>query len=623
MTEIRATRPHRARTGRRVIAAVSVLAAASAFVIAGSSNAAGGRAYDDNLALIRGASVRNTNHDASADRATAQRDLVIADHIGPRSEYLGNPGGNPETAFPVLEGGQFRAGCEFSHFAYDDPLVKPGQPGASHLHMFWGNTDTNAFSTLDTLTNSGSSTCNGGELNRTGYWAPAMFDGDGSVRIPERITVYYKGYGLANGRSQTYPPGAAIVTDENVHEVPWDRGGTFGPDTGDWTYNCSDQFRGLRTPAANTIPTCDGSRFFNEYGVADDPHATLEMHVKFPNCWNGQDPSVSSNWGLARIGGWFYSECEERATFPNLEYIIAYPLELGETTEDWFLSSDVDPTTLELMHEGGTMAHADWWGGWHPSINQQWIDNCVNFRTDQPSDCGFGYLTDGGPDGNNPIAGPALALRPQYEGVMKVDANSLFGDLCRTSRVPQRPTEAAYCTPSGPMTMPTTIVTPATTAAPTTVAPASTVPASTVPASTVVVDPLLCEGRAATIVGTAGDDVLTGTLDADVIVALDGNDLIDAATGTDVVCGGPGDDLVIGDGGDDSLFGGDGDDMVAGGSGKDRIIGGAGDDTIHDSRSVNDVSGGDGNDRCNVSRNTTVVSCETMSRVTSTRSAPV
>ena len=152
--------------------------------------------YNSNLALIRSQSVRNRNHDGSPFRSTPQAALDTSSSsplLGSRSAYLGNPNGNPEQAFPVSAGGQFRISCEFSHFAYDDPLVAPNDPGAAHLHMFFGNTDVNAYSTFSSLRDTGSSTCNGQELNRTGYWVPAMIDGDGNARIPERIVVYYKG----------------------------------------------------------------------------------------------------------------------------------------------------------------------------------------------------------------------------------------------------------------------------------------------------------------------------------------------------------------------------------------------------------------------------------------------
>lgn len=45
-----------------------------------------------------------------------------------------------------------------------------------------------------------------------------------------------------------------------------------------------------------------------------------------------------------------------------------------------------------------------------------------------------------------------------------------------------------------------------------------------------------CNGKVATIVGTAGAEVLTGTDAADVIVGLGGNDTINAKGGNDVIC---------------------------------------------------------------------------------------
>ncbi len=35
---------------------------------------------------------------------------------------------------------QFVVECEPSHAAPDDPIVRPGQPGMSHLHQFFGAT---------------------------------------------------------------------------------------------------------------------------------------------------------------------------------------------------------------------------------------------------------------------------------------------------------------------------------------------------------------------------------------------------------------------------------------------------------------------------------------------------
>src|SRR5919204_2644107 len=67
---------------------------------------------------------------------------------------------------------------------------------------------------------------------------------------------------------------------------------------------------------------------------------------------------------------------------------------------------------------------------------------------------------------------------------------------------------------------------------------------------------LTCHGHAATIVGTAGDDVLVGTPGPDVIVAKGGADVVRGGGGNDIVCGGGGRDRLHGGGGADQLYGG-------------------------------------------------------------------
>jgi Ca2+-binding RTX toxin-like protein len=70
---------------------------------------------------------------------------------------------------------------------------------------------------------------------------------------------------------------------------------------------------------------------------------------------------------------------------------------------------------------------------------------------------------------------------------------------------------------------------------------------------------------AATIVGTAGNDVITGTSKRDVIAGLGGDDSVDGAGGNDLICGGDG---------NDSLSGGPGEDVLSGDAGNDVLDGG-------------------------------------------------
>ena len=477
---------------------IGVKIAASVALLAGATNAVtfDNSQYAENLAIIQSQTVRNDNHDNSPFRDVAADDIVQADLLGPRSEYLGNPNGNPEQSFPIAGGGQFRTSCEFSHFAYDDPIVFPGQPGAAHLHMFFGNTDINAFTDDSTLVDSGGSTCNGGELNRTGYWVPALFDGDGNVRIPERAVVYYKGENWANaGRNpvwpdgtpnegaQVYEPGMRNIAPNPTINQLGNPGGGFGFDF-KCTNNFSADFPAATVSGSHTvaeIPNCDGDFYQDTFGAPYPATRTvLEMEVRFWNCH--PDPSTNpdyndyENWVPTITGDWFRGDCngnfgfgtppsEAHAAFPDLRYFVNYVVEPGETTEDWFFSSDVDPSTLNQANPSlvaggaGSTHHADWMGAWNEETNQDWIDNCVNF--DAPngdvSGCGFGYLTDGGTDSSDPLPGPALQYRPQFDTVgdsssYKVSAQQLFNELCvplgTASHTYITDRHAAYCDPS-------------------------------------------------------------------------------------------------------------------------------------------------------------------------------
>lgn len=114
-----------------------------------------------------------------------------------------------------------------------------------------------------------------------------------------------------------------------------------------------------------------------------------------------------------------------------------------------------------------------------------------------------------------------------------------------------------------------------------------------------------CKGVKATIVGTAGADVLTGTAGRDVIVGLGGNDkiyggggndLICAGAGNDIVSGGSGNDLIYGEDGLDTLNGGEGNDIVFAGTGNDSVVGGIGSDRLYGESGSDALNGGEGND---------------------------
>ena len=106
----------------------------------------------------------------------------------------------------------------------------------------------------------------------------------------------------------------------------------------------------------------------------------------------------------------------------------------------------------------------------------------------------------------------------------------------------------------------------------------------------------MCDGHAATIVGTPGPDHIVGTSHADVIVAMGGNDVVRGAGGADIICGGPGSDTLSGGGGPDTISAGRGNDTVTGGNGDDDLNGGDGNDTLNGGDGHDVENGGNGDD---------------------------
>jgi predicted ribosomally synthesized peptide with SipW-like signal peptide len=98
-------------------------------------------------------------------------------------------------------------------------------------------------------------------------------------------------------------------------------------------------------------------------------------------------------------------------------------------------------------------------------------------------------------------------------------------------------------------------------------------------------------GRGYLVFGTAGDDVITGSNQADCIVGGAGDDHLVGGNQDDVLLGDDGNDVLNGPTGAEGLQA-TGDDKP-GGNGKDRLYGGAGDDELHGANGRDLLDGGD------------------------------
>jgi hypothetical protein len=225
-----------------------------------------------------------------------------------------------------LHDGIFLSVCRPSHVAKDDPIVHPGEPGASHQHEFFGNTTTDADSTYASL-QAGGTTCRIA-ADKAGYWVPTLY-ADGTRIAPIRVNAYYlRGRGL--DRTVAFPAGLKVVAGNGEATAP--------QSTAITGWKCS----GIRVTALNAAP------------VACPAGSHEVLVVRFPDCWNGKDlDSADHRSHLAyRVGRNCPAGYPVRV--PRLSLNVHYDL------------SAVDNLTLS----SGSIysAHADFFNAWNQAV---------------------------------------------------------------------------------------------------------------------------------------------------------------------------------------------------------------------------------------------------------------
>ena len=284
--------------------------------------------------------------------------------------------------------GAFRMSCKASHNAYDDPIVYPGQPGKSHLHTFFGNTKTDAYSTYQSLRTTGESTCHS-KLNRSAYWVPALMNGLGKVVMPDELTVYYK----------NWPASSPLCTQAGKGCVPLPRGlrMVFGRSMTDPNQKAETYFNCTGTGAvpgtyetlAEAAKNCPSGAQLAAVNVA-------------PNCWNGTELDSAdhrSHLAFAYRDGDGIIRCPSTHPWVIPHYTLAAfyttdsTLDRSGSTDPnlqtWFFASD-RMTGMANKVPGSTF-HADWFGAWDDNALMAWQTNCI----DKLNSCNAGNLGNG------------------------------------------------------------------------------------------------------------------------------------------------------------------------------------------------------------------------------------
>lgn len=325
-------------------------------------------------------------------------DWVLADSITPIAsnfvvnDWLAPPNGAIGTIAPSAypdNVGAFRLTANMSHLSYDDPIVYPGKPGAAHLHHFFGNTTTNAFSTYESLRAAGHSTTDSDMVNRSAYWQPAMLDGNGNVVVPNHIVMYYKsppaskpvvpgtiGVGI--------PAGLKLVFGNNYLADPYPNDPRQNPNILP-KYVSFDLLRGNsyvltgERDLVNILPLAQvGDMIYTNVSAptwwdgkhVDSPNHRAHMAYGFYDKWTGQQ--------VAPEGFTHY--------IPRLTLRAAFQVMIGDIPATWAFSSDIAANA-----PAGSTFHADYMEAWDPDVRQMWQDHAI----DKLLNCSGGNLGNG------------------------------------------------------------------------------------------------------------------------------------------------------------------------------------------------------------------------------------
>ena len=312
----------------------------------------------------------------------------------------------PEPVAPNSWRGIFRINCDFAHSSYDDPIVFPGQADAAHLHRFYGNTQVDENTTMESLYLEGESTCQGNLLNLSSYWVPSLL-----APIYDQVTGERQLDENGDPAWQVVP--AVVGNDDVAHEIFYYSAGVDDLDS------IQPIPVGLRMIAGNSMTqpgeeqdssvvrwhcqTWESDDATNPQFSATIPACSepdrLRMDIFFPSCWDGENlDSADHRSHMAypeRVNG--VTQCPETHPVPLVRVTYHYafgvrpefthPVE--RSSQMWRIASDMYEVTEQQA--GGLSLHADWFNGWHPSIMEAILENCIKGGLD----CHDGNLANG------------------------------------------------------------------------------------------------------------------------------------------------------------------------------------------------------------------------------------
>ena len=306
---------------------------------------------------------------------------------------------------PALEEGGFIVDCGYSHANNFDPILRPGVLTPGHLHHYFGNPDTDAFSTPESLRESTSSTCLSKPENKSSYWIPALFDGAGNVLEADRTENYYKDAGV--------DAVATMVPFDANHSMV---AGTAGLKAGDplqskniieWACTIEGDTGEQDNKGASTInkalnKVAVGATTCPDEDVVGGFDGVLGLLITFPNCWDGNTAFPWNNgsggsttnehmrYPWQKANGRTQTKADTSPLLPQDECPRGYKTLVPElaigvhwpvadiTMRNGYVASDESGMEMEMgLADNGATAHADFMNGWDQDLLRGLVDECI------------------------------------------------------------------------------------------------------------------------------------------------------------------------------------------------------------------------------------------------------
>lgn len=248
--------------------------------------------------------------------------------------------------------------CDISHFNADDPIVSPGQPGNSHMHSFYGNTSTDAYTTTATLMGSRSDCINGmGRVDHSAYWVPSLYKvNQAGAKVlyangyQTNVVYYRRAGGVAGPEVEPFPKGLRMIAGDSKATSP--------------------------QPIWMVMWGCgQGGQQYPDIPICSDPSQPLHASLVFPSCWDGvhlDSADHKSHMAYADRNGSCPSS--HPVSLPEVVFEVDYPR--NGIGPHWMLSS------------GSVYSfHGDFFAAWDDRAQRALIASCLN----RPFPCGDMY----------------------------------------------------------------------------------------------------------------------------------------------------------------------------------------------------------------------------------------